>query len=175
MTNGEFAILSLIVEKPRHGYEIEGVIEQRGMREWTEIGFSSIYYLLKKLEADGLVHSRLESAYKPARKVYSITPEGEAAWRTGTYRALSEPERCSHPIQVGLSNLPGLAPEKALEALRQYLDRLEERQQHITRRWESQKPTPYFVEAMFEHSLVLIAGEIGWARKWVHQLEEQNG
>ena len=50
MTNAELAILSLIGESPRHGYEIEQVIEARGMREWTEIGFSSIYYLLKKLE-----------------------------------------------------------------------------------------------------------------------------
>ena len=45
MTNAEFAILSLIFELPRHGYEIEKTIEKRGMREWTEIGFSSIYYL----------------------------------------------------------------------------------------------------------------------------------
>jgi hypothetical protein len=36
------AILSLAVEKPRHGYEMEQVIEGRGMREWTEVGFSSI-------------------------------------------------------------------------------------------------------------------------------------
>ena len=50
MTNAELAILSLVAEQPRHGYEIENVIEQRGMRAWTEIGFSSIYYILKKLE-----------------------------------------------------------------------------------------------------------------------------
>jgi DNA-binding PadR family transcriptional regulator len=47
--------LTLVAERPRHGYEIERVIEERGMREWTEIGFSSIYYLLKKLEREGLI------------------------------------------------------------------------------------------------------------------------
>ena len=45
MTNAELVVLSLIAEKPRHGYEIEVVIEARGMREWTEVGFSSIYYI----------------------------------------------------------------------------------------------------------------------------------
>ena len=50
MTNAELAILSLVVEQPRHGYEIERVIGERGMREWTEVGFSTIYSLLKKLE-----------------------------------------------------------------------------------------------------------------------------
>ena len=54
MTNAELAILSLVAEEPRHGYDIEQVIEARGMRDWTEIGFSSIYYLLKKLEKSGL-------------------------------------------------------------------------------------------------------------------------
>jgi DNA-binding PadR family transcriptional regulator len=62
LTNAELAILSLIAEQPRHGYEIEGVIEARGMRDWTEIGFSSIYYLLNKLEKDGLVASQLTAS-----------------------------------------------------------------------------------------------------------------
>ena len=39
MKNAELAILSLIAEQPRHGYDIERVIEAWGMREWTEIGF----------------------------------------------------------------------------------------------------------------------------------------
>ena len=60
MTNAELAILSLIAERPRHGYDIEQVIEARGMREWTEIGFSSIYYLLKKLEKEGMITSQLK-------------------------------------------------------------------------------------------------------------------
>ena len=59
MTNAELAILSLIAEVPSHGYKIEQTIETRGMREWTEIGFSSIYYLLKKLEKAGLMESQL--------------------------------------------------------------------------------------------------------------------
>ena len=75
MTNAELAILSLVAEQPRHGYEIEQVIEARGMREWTEVGFSSIYYLLKKLERRGLVEGHLEAAERgPARKIYRLTP-----------------------------------------------------------------------------------------------------
>jgi DNA-binding PadR family transcriptional regulator len=35
-------LLGLLAEKPRHGYELEEVIIARGMRDWTEIGFSSI-------------------------------------------------------------------------------------------------------------------------------------
>jgi DNA-binding PadR family transcriptional regulator len=59
MTNAELAILSLIAEKPRHGYEIEQVIEERGMRDWTEVGFSSIIHT-KKLEQNGWIDNRTE-------------------------------------------------------------------------------------------------------------------
>ena len=72
MTNAELAILSLIAETPRHGYDIEQTIENRGMREWTEIGFSSIYYLLNKLEKTGFVGSELIATHGrgSARRVW---------------------------------------------------------------------------------------------------------
>ena len=57
VSNAEFTLLSLLKEQPRHAYEIEQVIEERNMRDWTEIGFSSIYRLLSKLEGSWLAFS----------------------------------------------------------------------------------------------------------------------
>ena len=95
MTNAELAILSLVAEAPRHGYEIEQIIEERGMREWTEIGFSSIYYLLKKLEKVDCVESELilTQGRGKARRVYQITAEdlwhcARLRWRL--YRILNK-------------------------------------------------------------------------------------
>ena len=51
----ELAILGLLCEKPLYGYTIEKIIEERGMRHWTDIGFSSIYYVLKRLESRNLI------------------------------------------------------------------------------------------------------------------------
>ena len=90
MTNAELAILSLIAEQPRHGYQIDQVIKERGMREWTEVGFSSIYYLLKKLEGQGLIEGRLWEAERgPARKVFTATSAGESALHAAVLDALS--------------------------------------------------------------------------------------
>ena len=114
MTNAELSILSLVAERPRHGYEIENIIEERGMRDWTEIGFSSIYYLLKKLEKEGLLAGRLEEAARgPARKVYSATQAGYEALRAGLLDALSVPRPRLSPLQLGLANLPGIPPAEA--------------------------------------------------------------
>ena len=72
LTNAELAVLGLIVERDMHGYEIEAVIQERGMRNWTEIGFSSIYHILGHLEREGLIGSRTEAApgRGPARKTF---------------------------------------------------------------------------------------------------------
>ncbi len=74
----EAAILGLLYEEPQYGYQLEKIIEGWGMRNWTQIGFSSIYYVLKKLEKKELVESRLEKVEgKPSRKIYTITPSGK--------------------------------------------------------------------------------------------------
>ena len=124
MTNAELAIITLLAEQPRHGYEIEQVIEARGMREWTEVCFASIYYLLKKLEKDGLIEARTEKAAGrgPARKVYHITPVGREAVRTAILEALSVPQIRQSSFLLAVGNLPAVPPTEAVAALGQYGD-----------------------------------------------------
>jgi len=173
MTNAELAILSLILEAPRHGYEIEQIIEERGMREWTEIGFSSIYYLLKKLEQSGWIEGQVqqEPGPGPARNVYHITPQGLQAWHEATLRLLSEPSMSSQSFLQGLANLPGIPRDEALSALRQYAARLDERRQRITQRMQEQAPLPRHVEILFEFSLVQIDAQLGWLGKLIVELQ----
>lgn len=175
MTNAELAILSLVVEQPRYGYEIDQVIEERGMRDWTEIGFSSIYYLLKKLEREGLVESRLQEAKQgPARRVYRATPAGESELHDGILDALSVPRRRYPHLQLGLANLPAISHTEALAALQEYRDALASRLAFVQERWTNQDPLPYFVEAMFEHSVALLRAEIAWVEGFVSRLEKEN-
>jgi DNA-binding PadR family transcriptional regulator len=174
MTNAELAILTLIAEKSRHGYEIEQVIEERGMREWTEIGFSSIYYLLKKLEEKGLIEGRMERSVGrgPARKVYQITETGIEARRAGVLDALSNPQRAYPLLQLGLASLPGVSRSDAVAALRGYEDNLTDRLEYVRSRRDDSRPLPYFVEAMFSHSIAMIEAERRWIEKFMNQLEE---
>ena len=173
MTNAELAILSLIAEQPRHGYDIEQVIEQRGMRDWTEIGFSSIYYLLNKLEKDGMVKSRLEQSVGkgPARKVYSITAEGNRAHTQGALAALSTRPSSAKPFLLGLSNLPVIPREQLIKALNTYAVQLEESLIHMRERAGEQQPLPSFVEAMFDYSQVLAEAELEWIRDFIGEVE----
>ncbi len=173
MTNAELAVLSLVAEQPRHGYEIEQVIEARGMREWTEVGFSSIYYLLKKLERRGWVEGRLEEGEGgPARKVYHVTPAGGESLRAAVVEALSTPDRCYPSLQLGLAHLPGLPSAQVREALRQYRGGVMERLAHVEGRRDAQRPLPHHVEKMFDYSVTMIQAELAWIEGLIDEMAE---
>jgi DNA-binding PadR family transcriptional regulator len=176
MTNAELAILSLVAEQPQHGYQIEQTIEARGMRDWTEVGFSSIYYLLNKLEKAGLIESHLETVEGrgPARKVYQVTPQGRDAHAEVTLEALSEPKPCFTPFLLGVSNLPTIPRNQAVTALYQFRDALEKRRVHVIARAQEQHPLPDHVAAMFAYSQAMLIAELAWIEKFISQLEAQD-
>ncbi|HYG59841.1 MAG TPA: helix-turn-helix transcriptional regulator, partial [Symbiobacteriaceae bacterium] len=169
MTNAELAILSLLAEHPRHGYEIEQVIEERGMREWTEVGFSSIYYVLKKLQARHLVEGRVAAgvAKGPARTIYHVTEAGHTALREATYAALARPEPQPSPFLLGLANLPVLSPEEALQALMEHQKGMSRQRERIAHRREREQGAPDFVYAMFDRTLALIDAEMAWLEQFL--------
>ena len=57
-TNNEIVILGLLAEEPKHGYQLEQDMEQSGMHNWPGIGFSSVYYILNKIEKNGWLTSK---------------------------------------------------------------------------------------------------------------------
>ena len=121
VSNAELALK--LSEQPRHAYEIEQVIEERNMRDWTEIGFSSIYRLLSKLEAAGWLSAQLQppEGRGPARKVYQLTPAGKKAWQDAALENLAEPERKFSSFLLGLDNLCALPPKEVQQAIRKNL------------------------------------------------------
>jgi DNA-binding PadR family transcriptional regulator len=177
MTNAELAILSLIAEADRHGYEIEQVIETRGMREWTDIGFSSIYYILKRLHQHGWIESSRESVVGQGgpRKVYSITMEGKRIFRETVLEALSKAERSLDNFQLGLANITFIPDAEAIEALNARLRDLEKKAEHVRGRREEQAPLPMHIDGMFDLSLTMIASQLEWIRSFIRRWEQENG
>jgi DNA-binding PadR family transcriptional regulator len=173
LTNSELAILGLIVERCRYGYEIEEVIQERGMRNWTEIGFSSIYHILGTLERGGLIAARMEMApgKGPARKVYEARPEGRERCAQEALAALAKTAR-SYPLFLqGLAALPLLDPEKAAEALASYRGGLAERLAEIEPK--DSPGLPFHVAAMFSYSRAMLRAESDWAADFEARLRER--
>ena len=73
--------LSILYDSEATGYEIRRLCVEGECAYFVEASFGSIYPALAKLEAEQLVSSRTEQqAGKPAKKIYSITGAGRAAF-----------------------------------------------------------------------------------------------
>jgi DNA-binding PadR family transcriptional regulator len=177
MTNAELAILSLIAEADRHGYEIEQVIEARGMRDWTNIGFSSIYYILKRLERSGWIESRKQAVVGQGgpRKVYSITTDGKDTFEQSVLEALSTPDRNPDNFQLGLANIDRVPKAETIEALKSHIRALESSADHLRSRREAQAPLPLHVDGMFGLSLTMIESQLKWMDDFISRWEQNDG
>ncbi len=171
LTRAEFVLLGLVAETPRHGYAIEEALTGRGVRDWADIGTSSIYFVLSKLEARGLVQSVQLSGAK-SRKTYSATADGMACLEAETLQALGEPVATSSNLLLGLANWPAADEGEAVEALRGRQAALAARIAEISARRESQRPLPDFVEAMFDYSLGQMRAEANWLMQFLKTRED---
>jgi len=74
--SAELLILSLIQHRPRHGYEISKLIEQRSDGV-LKFNVASFYPLLYRLEKRGFIEGRwVEKAGQRRRRYYRLTAQG---------------------------------------------------------------------------------------------------
>lgn len=81
LTTPDLILLSLLAERPMHGYQVNRELERREVRDWAAISRPQVYYSLDKLAERGLIRSsaaRGQSA-GPERNVFCTTPLGRAA------------------------------------------------------------------------------------------------
>jgi DNA-binding PadR family transcriptional regulator len=70
------ALLGLLEERPRHGYELKR-LHDRLFSNGKELRFGQVYASLSRLLRDGLVVvDAVEREVGPDRKTYAITPDG---------------------------------------------------------------------------------------------------
>lgn len=173
LTPAELTVLGLIIERPQHGYDLEQVIEQRGIRRWTEIGFSSIYYLLGKLEQRGLLHVP-EAPTGKSRRVFHATEEGRRAAARGALTLVTDARPVPHPLLVGVANLSLLSAEQYAQALRTRLTQVEAQiaavqdAQAIQER-DTQGVPPLATRELFSYSLSLMEAERQWLASRVQE------
>jgi len=78
LTTPDLVILSLLAERPMHGYEVNGTLEDRKIRDWAPVSRPQIYYSLDKLTRMGLIRVSADEspAAGPERRVFETTAAG---------------------------------------------------------------------------------------------------
>ncbi|HEX2622423.1 MAG TPA: PadR family transcriptional regulator [Phototrophicaceae bacterium] len=166
MSEAELTILSLLSESARYGHELQKVIEERGLREWVAIGFSSIFYLLNKLEHQHMIAGELQpDPSGVARKRYSLTDAGRGVLQTAVADLLRQPHAFGSGFELGLANLGVLKPPQIYLMLTHHRADLKQRLETVERSWErhQREETPAdYIRALYTHSISVMKAELEW-------------
>lgn len=167
MTDAELVILSLVAEGPQHGYQIQQAIEARGVRNWTAIGFSSVYYVLNKLEEDGLLSSKMTPSPRgPARKVYTLAQAGRRVLQTAIVDLLSTPYDYRDGLAMGLANMHHLRPQQVRHALDTYESQLRSRLAELSELQQAEAARTgehaHQAQSIFAYGAHMVEAELAW-------------
>jgi DNA-binding PadR family transcriptional regulator len=137
--------LSTLYEGEATGYEIRKLCVEGECSYFVDASFGSIYPALARLEADGLVTSRVEQqAGKPTKKIYAITEAGRRAFINSLFEQLGEDEFRSEFLLFArfASELPAALVEQRLreridmiDAQIAAIDRIAEDYSHPADEW----------------------------------------
>ncbi|UTD08951.1 PadR family transcriptional regulator [Treponema denticola] len=161
----EELILGILAEHSAHGYNIEKIIEMRGMRKWTDIGFSSIYYVLDKLEKKGLAFSK--STRGKEKKEFSITKLGLNVLKEETKKRIEERMPSNTHFMTGLANSSILNDAETLQSL---IKRKIQLEQDLVDLKENSPSLP--ATRLFHLSEKLILSELEWLNKEIGELKK---
>jgi DNA-binding PadR family transcriptional regulator len=81
LTTPDLVLLSLLAERPMHGYQANLELERREVRDWAGISRPQVYYSLEKLSRWGFLraaHSK-EAVSGPKRSVFATSARGHRA------------------------------------------------------------------------------------------------
>ncbi|WP_328605599.1 PadR family transcriptional regulator [Amycolatopsis sp. NBC_00345] len=167
------AVLSALLERPMHPYEMATVLRERGKDGDMKIKWGSLYTVVGNLEKHGFVEAveSVREGARPERTIYRLTDAGRAELEDWVRELLGEPDFEPPKFRAGLSLLPALGPDTVAELLGTRLGALEERL--LTRAealdgYRAEVPRLMLVEA--EYELALLRAEADWVRALLHDL-----
>ena len=159
-SDADIVLLSLLAERPRHGYDLDRVIEQRGYRQWTSLAFSSVYYLLKRLSERGLLEP--DEGSQGRRTVFRVTEAGRRELRQAAGERVLAPAPPSAGVLPALNAYSRL-DDPALAAL------LAQRAEALLGRLDELRALRAQVDeehalAIFDYEILRQEADLAWTR-----------
>ncbi|MEO0594999.1 MAG: PadR family transcriptional regulator [Chloroflexota bacterium] len=179
MKDTELTILSLLAQGPRYGHEVQQIIDERGMREWLAIGYSSVYYLLNKFERQNLLTSELRpAAGGTPRKLFRLTDAGQGILRTAVSDLLRMPQSIGTGFELGLANLHVLSPKQVYQVLHYHREDLEDQVNAVRALWQERQASSdadnrHDLRALYTHSIKRMESDIEWLTEFLADWEKR--
>jgi DNA-binding PadR family transcriptional regulator len=171
LTTPDLVLLSLLAERPMHGYQANAELERREIRDWAGISRPQVYYSMEKLARGGLLRAAESAgpAAGPDRSVFETTAKGKRALADALEREewTTQRERPAFQTWLALSwqARPGVL-QRQIERRREFLEKELAREEEILRSVLEEVGHPYH-EAVWMVSFVIeqFELELRWLRK----------
>jgi DNA-binding PadR family transcriptional regulator len=176
LTTPDLVLLSLLAERPMHGYEADAELERREVRDWAGISRPQVYYSIEKLAQLDLLRayeiraSKIASAAAgPERRVFQTTAKGRATLADALEREDWTTHRERPPfltwIALSWQARPGVF-RRQIKRRREFLEK-ELSRKDATLRSIKDEVGHRFHEAVWMVSLIIeqFRAELRWLRK----------
>jgi len=179
LTMPDLVVMSLLAERPMHGYEANLELERRCVRDWAAISRPQVYYSLEKLARLGFVSAGEsdEPAAGPERRVFETTAKGRAATAEALEREDWAMQRDRPPFSTWLAlswlARPGVALRQIRRRQRFVREELE-REEETLRAVMKEVGHPYH-EAVWMISLMIeqFKTELHWLERIERELPKR--
>lgn len=175
LTKLELLILQFLHWKePLYAYEIEKMIERLHAREWLDIGFSTIYSVLKRLHNKGLVVKEKQSqGNKPPRILYKKTSSGNQILKDEVAQTLHSLELPKTDYNQALLAIDLFEKEEVLASSQTRLENCQEAldvMRDMQNEYEGQEYAE-IAQLIVLRNIRFVEAEIVWLKEWMEVIQ----
>jgi DNA-binding PadR family transcriptional regulator len=170
------AVLVCLFERPMHPYEVAQTLRSRAKHESVRLNYGSLYAVVDSLESRGLIRAgeTIRDGRRPERTIYEVTDAGARELTDWLTELIAAPTKEYPHFMAGLSFLPALSTDDALDAFRQRAVALEIRLTQIRAglRAAADAGLPRLFELEGEYEERLMETELDFVRKLIKEIDD---
>jgi len=179
LTTPDLVLLSLLAERPMHGYQANAELVRREIKDWAGISRPQVYYSLEKLDRARMIRSLEtgEPASGPERSSFETTAKGRAALADSLEREdwTTQRDRPTFLTWVALSwqARPGVFQEQ-IRRRQKFLELEVAREKEVLRSILEEVGHPYH-EAVWMVSLMIehFKTELRWLKRVAREIKKR--
>jgi len=170
------AVLSLLIERPMHPYEMSALMRQRDLASTVKLNFGALYAVIETLHRLGLIvpmETRRHGRH-PERTIYATTEAGRAEFFDWLRVLIRTPAIEYTQFVAGLALIAHLSPQEAVTLLE---DRMHSLSQKIQEQQSDMKiGKQRGVDRIFliedEYRLAQLENERGWIQQLIGEIRD---
>ena len=172
----KFALLGLLSESPKYGYEIKRQFEGALGNVWS-VSYGQLYPTLRLLSELGWVTKKTEPGKKAAeRNIYSITEKGRKKLDEWLLKPVRSTYRLKDEFTLRFLFFSKLAPAHVLEYLQEHRRQTVLQRETFQNRLESlQGGMDFFLQGIMRKGIAHLEAESCWLEEVIEEIRRKAG